>query len=473
MQPAMKTIALLAFGMIASGAAAAPLDDRLLEAVRNGDHAQIRALLAKHVDVNLRLADKSTALSWAIDRQDEESVNLLMAAGAKVNLADVQGADPILMACEGGNPAIVRRLLAAGANARSARKDGTSALSLCAASSSPEAVAMLLAPGTPVDAPDSNGQTPLMFAAAHGQIGNVQLLIKKGAKVNRATQKGFTPLFFAIKSGVAGATEAIVDAGGDVAYVAPDGTTALHIALFARNIAAAKYLIEHGADLQRWNITGRQPLHAAVELGDLGLAQLLLAKGADPNGLTKTAFRTVPHQADPYQASRGGTFTPASTDGNWKPTVIYMALDGAAEPKAPAPASPLILAAKHGSVDMMKILVAGGAKPALNGPDGMSVLLASAGSGSLDTVTYAMQIDPDVTHKAGGLDAMQIALLNTRAPEAEAIVQYLADHGTPLDGKNDRGQTTAAIAERATPGMKALYAKLVATRTAQVKPLTQ
>ncbi len=73
--------------------------DRLLTAVRGDDHAAIKALLAQHADVNAPLADKSTVLAWAVDRQDEESVRLLLAAGAKPNLTDVSGATPLLLAC--------------------------------------------------------------------------------------------------------------------------------------------------------------------------------------------------------------------------------------------------------------------------------------------------------------------------------------------------------------------------------------
>jgi ankyrin repeat protein len=343
-------------------------------------------------------------------------------------------------------------------------------LFLCGGSSTPQVVAKLIATGAPVDAPNPEGQTPLMAAAAHGKPDNAKLLIAKGAKVNAVTHRGFTPLFFAAKSGSDGVTQAIVEGGGDIGYISPDGTTALHLALFAHNTPAANYLIEHGADLKRWDYTGRQPLHVAAETGDVELAKFLLAKGADPNGLTKTAFRSVPHQAKPSDAARGGSFIPASTDGDWKPKVVYMGLDGGVPPKPPLPATPLLIAAKAGSAEMMKVLIAGGAKPNIKAADGSSVLLAAVESSKLDAVQYALQVDPDVTATADGNSALFIAIQNSRQPEAEAVIQYLVDHGAPLDGKNERGQTAMAAAQRATPGVKALVAKLVAAHAASGAP---
>jgi len=63
-------------------AAAGPLEDRLAEAVRNNQTAEIKDLLAQHADPNAPQPDQSTPLAWAVDRQNEESVKLLLAAGA-------------------------------------------------------------------------------------------------------------------------------------------------------------------------------------------------------------------------------------------------------------------------------------------------------------------------------------------------------------------------------------------------------
>ena len=82
----------------------------------------IKRLLAEKANVNAPFPDKSTVLSWAVDRQDPQSVDMLLAAGAKPNVADINGASPLTLACERGDPGIVASLLAS--RRRRARRRG-------------------------------------------------------------------------------------------------------------------------------------------------------------------------------------------------------------------------------------------------------------------------------------------------------------------------------------------------------------
>ena len=94
---------LLGLGLCLLGAlpayASSGADSRLVQAVRGGDRAALKRLLASHVNVNATLPDKSTVLSWAVDPQDVEAVHMLLAAGAKPNIVDVEGASPVTLAC--------------------------------------------------------------------------------------------------------------------------------------------------------------------------------------------------------------------------------------------------------------------------------------------------------------------------------------------------------------------------------------
>src|SRR6202046_2992607 len=117
----MRTVFVL--GLLATLAAASPAmagmpEDRLLEAVKTDDHDAIKSLIVAHADVNAPLADKSTVLAWAVDRQDEQSVRLLLDAGAKPDVSDMDGALPLTLACQLGDPHIVSDLLNAGADAK-------------------------------------------------------------------------------------------------------------------------------------------------------------------------------------------------------------------------------------------------------------------------------------------------------------------------------------------------------------------
>ena len=56
--------------------AAATMDIRLVDAVKNQDVQAVRALLQEKTDVNAPQADGTTALAWAVDRNDLETADL-------------------------------------------------------------------------------------------------------------------------------------------------------------------------------------------------------------------------------------------------------------------------------------------------------------------------------------------------------------------------------------------------------------
>jgi len=59
---------------------AAVSDTRLVEAAKKADRAAVRALLQEGVDINGSSADGTTALLWAVDRDDLEIADMLIRA---------------------------------------------------------------------------------------------------------------------------------------------------------------------------------------------------------------------------------------------------------------------------------------------------------------------------------------------------------------------------------------------------------
>ena len=82
---------------------------------------------SKHADVNAAEADGTTALHWAVHRDDLETVDLLLAAGANRGRPTRYGVTPLHLAATNGNAAIVERLLKAGADANAALPRGRDA----------------------------------------------------------------------------------------------------------------------------------------------------------------------------------------------------------------------------------------------------------------------------------------------------------------------------------------------------------
>ena len=71
-------------------------DPRLIDAVKAGDRARVRALLKQPAELTRTEADGTTALHWAVRADDLETVRLLLAAGADVNAATREGITPLV-----------------------------------------------------------------------------------------------------------------------------------------------------------------------------------------------------------------------------------------------------------------------------------------------------------------------------------------------------------------------------------------
>jgi ankyrin repeat protein len=100
----------------------------------------------------------------------------------------------------------------------------------------------------------------------------------------------------------------------------------------------------------------------------------------------------------------------------------------------------------------MKALVAGGADPKVKAQDGTTLLISAAGSGRIEAVRYAYELDPDVKAKTtNGGTVIHASVTGTLGPATQAqiceVIQFLADHGAPLDEKDARGRTPISIAD--------------------------
>src|SRR6187397_686038 len=101
----------------------AGVDTRVLDAVRRGDAASVRALIQKKAPVTVAEPDGTTALHLAVQNDQVEIVQALLKAGAQANAATRYGITPLALAATNGNPAVVAALLEAGANPNAANPD--------------------------------------------------------------------------------------------------------------------------------------------------------------------------------------------------------------------------------------------------------------------------------------------------------------------------------------------------------------
>lgn len=436
-------------------------DLRLVDAVKNQDKDAARALLKQRLDVNAPQADGTTALHWAAHWNDLDTADLLIAAGANVNAETDLGATPLYLACEIGSAAMAGKLLAAQANPNVTASTGVSPLMLAARAGGAGAVQALLAHGANISAKEhSNGQTALMWAVAQGHPQVVRVLAEHGADVHARSHSssrlvnmgspadggdippelqqtikigGNTALLFAARDGDMESARVLLSVGANVNDIAADGNSALVVAAHSGHGAFAAFLLDRGADPNAIG-AGYTVLHAAVLRGDLDLVMASLARGANPN--LQLANGT------PVRRLSADFFLPASLVG----------------------ATPLLLAARYASIDMMRALVASGADIRLAAKDGTTPLIAAANSDrrrqgvlsaarqhvppadesqGLEAVKILLELGADIN---AANQAGETALHVAATGQLNTIVQLLAERGAKLDVKNKRGQTPLALA---------------------------
>jgi ankyrin repeat protein len=318
---------------------------------------------------------------------------------------------------------LIQRLLKAGARPNAARWNGETALMIAAGAGSLEAVRVLVYYGADVNVADPRrGQTALMWAAAEGHSDVVKGLVEIGADTKAVSKSGFNALAFAVQKNDVESVKNLLAAGLDPNLVLPSGNKLLMMAMAFKHSASAAALLDGGAEVESTDRSGNTPLHMAAQVGDIHLVTKLLGKGADPNVRTPKA---------PPQQGRGGGGGGGRLAGGGSIT-------------------PLMTAARANNLEVMRALVAGGADPSLRADNGTTLLMFASG-GTVDTVKYAYELDPNVdVANAAGQTPMHAAVsggVTRTQDEVCEVIQFLADKGAKLDEIDRGGRTAITIAD--------------------------
>jgi len=154
------------------------------DAVMKGDKAALRTLLQQKADVNAPQVDGATALHWAVYRNDLDAAGQLIRAGAKVDVANREGLTPIAMAALYGQAPMLEALIKAGADAKQKNARGETLVMFAARSGNPEAIKLLVANGADVNAKETvRGTTALMWAVDQRHPSAAKMLVELGAEV--------------------------------------------------------------------------------------------------------------------------------------------------------------------------------------------------------------------------------------------------------------------------------------------------
>jgi ankyrin repeat protein len=276
--------------------------------------------------------------------------------------------------------------------------------------------------GTPagksaVNTAEPDGTTPLHWAARADDVETARLLTAAGANASAANRYGVTPLSLAAGNASGAMVRLLLDAGANPNATIRDGETVLMAAARTGNPEAVTLLLDRGADVNaREQTLGENALMWAAAENHPEAVKLLVARGADVNGRTDN----LAWSKDRFGLEGVLTILP---HGRWTP-LMYAARQGSLEAARvlvdagagtnaldPDRLTPAIIATMNGHYDVAAMLVERGADPNIVDTAGMAVLYAA--------------VDMNTLGEVYGRPGRK----STSAVSALALMNVLLDHG--------------------------------------------
>ncbi|KAK7074366.1 hypothetical protein SK128_009451 [Halocaridina rubra] len=413
-------------------------------AAHRGHLKTLKLLLEAGADVTAKDEDGYTALHVAVAAEKDVVVQELVSFNKykNENLTDFINAKnniqktPLHFAAHVGHVAILEILLDNGADMISKDKDGYTALHVGIAAGKVEVIQELLKfgkrrkinleeflnatnniqktplhfaahtghteillklldAGSNIIAEDEDGYTPLHVAVAVGKVDAVQELLQFQKKrhgnlcdiLNVSNNAQKTPLHFAARVGKVQIFDMLMVAGADIAAEDNDGYTPLHVAIAERNENIFRKLYEFAKRknlnlLDYINATNKRqetPLHFASYTGNVKIIKLLVHAGAnitaiDKEGNTPLHVAISAKQIDAVQEL-------LNFRKNEKEYLNKLLTTTNNIKKAP-----LHIAARTGSVKVLKMLIGNGADATAIDEDGYTPLHVAVENNNDDVV---------------------------------------------------------------------------------------
>jgi ankyrin repeat protein len=224
--------------------------------------------------------------------------------------------------------------------------------------------------------PEADGTTALHRAVLGNDLAAVEKLLRSGANPSAANRYGVTPLSLAATNGNIAIIKTLLNAGADAKANLPGGQTLVMTAARTGNPDIVKTLLQHGGDANAKETTnGETALMWAAAENHPEAAKVLIAHGADLDVRSK-AFE--------YKTDRFG-------------------LEGVLTILPRGNLTPLMYAAREGSLQTARVLAEAGANLNLTEPDGATALVLAIMNGHYDTAALLLEkgADPNIADSAG------------------------------------------------------------------------
>ena len=294
----------------------------------------------------------------------------------------------------------------------------------------------------------STADLGLVEAARNQNKNLVRALLQQRVDVNTTEADGATALHWAVHWDDLETADRLIRAGANSNAANDFGVTPLSLACANANTAMVRRLLQAGANPNAAASTGESALMTAARTGNVDVVKALLAKGADANAREKARNQTAlmwavaeqhpeivrllaGHGADLHARSRVVREFAIRDRGQAKRKPPVQTIEGGGS-------TPLLFAARLGSVDSAGILLDAGANVNDTAPDGTSALVMAAYSRHAALAAYLLDRGADPNAGGAGYTALHIAVLTGDLKLVKALLVHGADpnarltKGTPV-----------------------------------------
>jgi ankyrin repeat protein len=231
------------------------------------------------------------------------------------------------------------------------------------------------------------------------QAGNRKAALERidaGAGVNEAQADGTTPLHWAVYRSDYELVEALLAHGAKVNAANQFGAWPLAEAVKLADVRLVRLLLDAKADVEAMNEDGQTALMLAVRNGSLAVADLLVRAGADVNAVEKwrrqtplmwAAARNAPDIVK-FLIAKGAKVNVRAMANDWPSQITS---EPRAQYRPTGGLTALLYAARAGCKGCVEALVDGGADINLPTPDGVTALMLAIDNGNYDVARYLLE----------------------------------------------------------------------------------
>ncbi|XP_023333094.1 serine/threonine-protein phosphatase 6 regulatory ankyrin repeat subunit C [Eurytemora carolleeae] len=420
-----------------------------------------------------RTKDGSTLMHIAALNGHPETAMVLFKKGVPLLMPNKSGARGIHTAAAKGHVAVVNSLIAKGESVDAATNDNYTALHLAVEAGKSAVVEALLGHGAQVHIKGGKiGEAPLHIAARIEEKRGEQcsrMLLKSGADCNLPMEDGRTPLHIAAETGSLGVIQMLLESEADILIQDKDGETALHKACKRCNSQVVELLV---------NFTDNQPtidtrdyINSVNFKGETGLHYISLLtpfpdgdprKGADQR-ITEILMNKKADSMIQNSSHRENAFHYCGQSGNSEVVseIIKHLHAGQIQlgvnKQSGSGWSPLLLAAKNGHMNLVKIFLDNNARVDVFDQEARSALHLASESGSEEIAEMLLNKNAYINSKTkAGWTPLHYAadkgfsnMINTYVTKHNATIDILSMKkilGAGVDTTDEYGQKPIHLA---------------------------